>query len=195
MALPSTGAISLLDVRNELGKTGAISLGDSAVRALAGRTSGAISMSDLRGKSSKIKHQIDWICGEIDYRAQAGPSIISIGSAYGYGKDFNYILSSDSTHKLKRRATIYSKSSEFDIYILVINGAFQVCRLSFSNNNLPKGKIRVTVKSPSKNVVSEYNYDPDNAGYQVVPSTISRGSALDLSQFGANRITMTFEQI
>ena len=52
MALPSTGAISLLDVRNELGKTGAISLGDSAVRTLAGRTSGAISMSDLRGKSS-----------------------------------------------------------------------------------------------------------------------------------------------
>ena len=191
MALPSTGAISLLDVRNELGKTGAISLGDSAVRTLAGRTSGAISLGDLRGKSLKIKHQIDWICGEIDYRAH----IVSIGSAYGYGEYFNYKLSSDSKHKLKRRATIYSKSSEFNIYILVINGAFQVCRLSFSNNNLPKGMIRVAVKSPSKNVVSEYNYDPDGAGHQIVPSTISRGSALDLSQYGANRITMTFEQI
>lgn len=52
MALPSTGAISLLNVRTELGKTGAISLGDSAVRTLAGRTSGAISLGDLRGKSN-----------------------------------------------------------------------------------------------------------------------------------------------
>ena len=194
MALPSTGAISLLDVRNELGKTGAISLGDSAVRTLAGRTSGAISLGDLRGKSSKIKHQIDWICGEFDYRVQAGPTITSIGGGYGYGKDFDHVLSLDSKYMLKRRATVYSKSSEFNLYIQIIEGRVVVCRLSFSNNNLPKGRIRVTVKSPSGNVVSEYNYDQDVAG-QVDPATISRGSALYLSQYGANRITMIFEQI
>ena len=193
MALPSTGAISLLDVRNELGKTGAISLGDSAVRTLAGKTSGAISLGDLRGKSSKIKHYIDFICGEFDFRAQAGPTIISIGSGHGYGRDFDYIAS-DSMNILKRKSTIYSKSSDFELYIQIIQGRVVVCRLSFTNNNLPKGRIRVTVKSPSGNVVSEYNYDQDAAG-QVDPNTISRGSALYLSQYGANRIQMTFEQI
>lgn len=192
MALPSTGAISMNDVRTELGKTGTISLNDSNVRNLAGKTSGTISMGDLRGKSSKIKHVIDLICGEIDYRAQAGPSIISIGSAYGYGKTFNQV--NGGINKLKRSPTVYSKSSEFEIYVQIIQGSFVVCRLSFSNNNLPKGRIRVTVKSPSGNVVNEYNYDQDAAG-QVDPATISKGSALDLSQFGANRITITFEQI
>lgn len=52
MALPSSGTISLGQVNVELGKssTATISLGDSAVRTLAGRSSGSISMSHLRGK-------------------------------------------------------------------------------------------------------------------------------------------------
>lgn len=52
MALPSSGAISLSEVNMELGKaaTAAISMNDAAVRALAGKASGAISMADLRGK-------------------------------------------------------------------------------------------------------------------------------------------------
>lgn len=55
MALPSTGSISMDQVRRELGRTsGAISLGEAAVRALAGKPSGAISMGDLRGKSSIV---------------------------------------------------------------------------------------------------------------------------------------------
>lgn len=53
MPLPTTGPISFGDVREELGRSsGPISLGDADVRALAGVSSGAISMSDLRGKSS-----------------------------------------------------------------------------------------------------------------------------------------------
>ena len=54
MALPSSGSISLGQVNVELGKssTSTISLNDSAVRTLAGRSSGAISMGNLRGKSS-----------------------------------------------------------------------------------------------------------------------------------------------
>ena len=52
MALPSSGAISMGQVRKELGTSGAISLGSSSVRKLAGRTSGSISMSHLRGKSN-----------------------------------------------------------------------------------------------------------------------------------------------
>lgn len=54
MALPSSGAISLSLVNTELGKSAsaAISMNDAAVRSLAGKSSGAISMSDLRGKSN-----------------------------------------------------------------------------------------------------------------------------------------------
>ena len=52
MALPSSGPISLKEVNTELKKsaTSVISLNDSNVRKLAGITTGAISMSDLRDK-------------------------------------------------------------------------------------------------------------------------------------------------
>jgi len=57
MATP-TGAISLNDVRIELGVTGAISLNDPMVRSLAGIASGPISLAALRGKSSGVVHNI-----------------------------------------------------------------------------------------------------------------------------------------
>lgn len=55
MTLPSTGPISMSQVATELGisATG-LSLNDSRVRALAGKPSGTISMSDLRGKSTSV---------------------------------------------------------------------------------------------------------------------------------------------
>lgn len=54
MALPSTGAISFLDIIEEIDGTRtprAISLNDADVRNIAGKSSGAISFADLRGKS------------------------------------------------------------------------------------------------------------------------------------------------
>lgn len=56
MALPSTGPISLANVNVELGlsSTTNISLNQTAVRTLAGKSSGTISMADLRGKSNVI---------------------------------------------------------------------------------------------------------------------------------------------
>jgi len=53
MALP-TGTISMSQVNTELGRssTATISLGETAVRSLAGVASGAISMNNLRGKSA-----------------------------------------------------------------------------------------------------------------------------------------------
>ena len=52
MTLQSSGAISTGDIRTELGLTGTISLNDSIVRALLGKSSGAISLSDGYGKSA-----------------------------------------------------------------------------------------------------------------------------------------------
>src|SRR5690625_3339233 len=54
MALPSTGPLSMSQVNVELGyaSTRTTSLNEAAVRALAGRPSGSISFSHLRGKSA-----------------------------------------------------------------------------------------------------------------------------------------------
>jgi len=54
MALPSSGPISLAQVRAELGVGGAISLGAANVRGLAGVGSGPISLAHLRGKSAVV---------------------------------------------------------------------------------------------------------------------------------------------
>lgn len=51
MTLPTTGPISAMQVRAELGVAGAISLGQLDVRTLAGVPSGPISFADLRGKT------------------------------------------------------------------------------------------------------------------------------------------------
>ena len=61
MALPNSGPISFSQVNVELGNspTATISLGDSAVRDLAGVSSGAISMSDLHGKRVQIVHTMN----------------------------------------------------------------------------------------------------------------------------------------
>lgn len=52
MTLPTSGALSIGDVAAELGIGLPLELGDSRVRALAGVASGAISLSDLYGKSA-----------------------------------------------------------------------------------------------------------------------------------------------
>lgn len=54
MTLQSSGAISLGNVNTELGRsnTATISLGETAVRTLAGVSSGAIALSSLYGKSN-----------------------------------------------------------------------------------------------------------------------------------------------
>jgi hypothetical protein len=62
MTLPVSGAISLNNVNVELGRSGTqiISLGETAVRNLAGVPSGAISMSSLYGKSNRVSLSITY---------------------------------------------------------------------------------------------------------------------------------------
>lgn len=58
MALPSTGSISFSQINVEIKRaaTNTLSLNDATVRKLAGKTSGAISMADLRGKSYEVHY-------------------------------------------------------------------------------------------------------------------------------------------
>lgn len=53
MSLPSSGTITMGMIRDELKKTGAISLGSNECRQLAGKPSGTIKMSDFYGKSNR----------------------------------------------------------------------------------------------------------------------------------------------
>lgn len=78
MPLPTTGRITLGDVRNELNKTGPISLGSSEVRNLAGKASGIIKMSDLYGKSNTKIYEMT---------VGVGPKQLEVGFdvTYGFG--------------------------------------------------------------------------------------------------------------
>lgn len=60
MPLPTTGPLSLSQVNTELGRpaTATISLGEAAVRALAGVQTGPIGKASLRGKSAQFSHTI-----------------------------------------------------------------------------------------------------------------------------------------
>jgi hypothetical protein len=60
MPLPTTGPLSLSAVNTELGRpaTATISLGETAVRALAGVPTGPIGKASLRGKSAQFSHTI-----------------------------------------------------------------------------------------------------------------------------------------
>jgi hypothetical protein len=49
MAITTSGLITMDDIRQELGITGAINLNDPLVRFLAGKPSGRISLSDFYG--------------------------------------------------------------------------------------------------------------------------------------------------
>ena len=54
MTLPSSGTISMGDIRTELSASGTITLNDTNVRNLAGISSGTISLSNFYGKSNAL---------------------------------------------------------------------------------------------------------------------------------------------
>lgn len=81
MALPSSGSISIDDIKTELGITGALDLTDSRVRTLAGVASGSITLpNDFWGKSN--------------FSAYAAPAVIF---ASGISRNGKPALASGST--------------------------------------------------------------------------------------------------
>lgn len=101
MTLPSSGAISLSQVNTELNQssTGQISLGDANVRALAGVPSGAISMSNLHGKSSTLVYNIT--------TAQSNCNLRTLINSMGYAGEVTNVVVNIS-------ATISASSTAYD---------------------------------------------------------------------------------
>lgn len=104
MALPSSGEISLADVRAELGLTGEISLNQGTVRSLAGKASGEISLGDLRGKSSLVlvtvtpgtqgvsRGYYNGMYGSISDAVYEGRTILQVASSSSAQSTLNVLL-------------------------------------------------------------------------------------------------------
>lgn len=81
MSLPSSGVMKASMIRTELKQTGAIRLGSSECRKLAGVPSGTIKMSDFYGKSNG--YYIKFVPWVYDVRTTTvGTNTISIGTLY-----------------------------------------------------------------------------------------------------------------
>ena len=102
MPFPATGAITLAMIATELGisQTG-LSLNDSRVRALAGKASGAIALSDLRGKSNGPP-EITLVAGEYSVTVgySSGASSPAMGSVSGQpiaGMTMTYLITTSGS--------------------------------------------------------------------------------------------------
>ena len=62
MTIPASGALTVSNIRTELGASGQINLGGASSRGLSGIASGVIKMSDFYGKSASIAGSL-WLCG------------------------------------------------------------------------------------------------------------------------------------
>lgn len=135
MALPGSGAISMVQVADELQipATG-LSLGDSRVRSLAGKPDGMISMSDLHGKSSITWHEANYtfVPGRKEknvvdgsggwYGFESGPlGKGSLVSQTAGSPDIRYILVKDNTNTLEVGMTAWVHANDKYITVPVNN--------------------------------------------------------------------------
>lgn len=156
MALPTTGKISLGDVRTELGTTGAISLGSTDVRNLAEKTSGTIKMSDLRGKSAMpILSDNNAV---IVYKYE-----IPILSHYEIEiKDWYFI------GEYKITSFTYGRSESSSFSIVINNGVFPYSKLQLETNGL-------IIELEKGDIGSIYYYGYDNGEFYNFLADMKQG--------------------
>lgn len=169
MALPSSGTITMGMIRTELKQTGAISLGSSECRKLAGVSSGAIKMSDFYGKSNG--YYIKFVPWVYDVRTvTTGTNTTSIGTLYS-----STAQTTSNIRVLKYSGNVSSNNGNISIEvregssyhmgtILNINGG----RIEFVHK-----KFTVTRKvNGGSAITTTYTVGSNNA------YTVSEGSAL-----------------
>jgi len=127
----SIGALSLSDVNSELrlSATQIISLNDTAVRQLAGVSSGAIAMSNLQGKSYVIAIPASGSITQtmnLSY-SYGNPAILSWTVS---GSTFNFTISSATTYC----GSTYGYSGSVGITETTVGG-YVVQTITFTNNH------------------------------------------------------------
>lgn len=130
MTLPATGAISMSQLAVELGRAAnaPTSLGDTAVRNLAGVASGPISLNSLHGKSSYTPMTVTPYPDDRSYSsttsggtAYAYPSVSVTGGTGGY--TYSWSFTSNPSSAALSNAT-NSQCTVSKTYVKYSNGGF-----------------------------------------------------------------------
>lgn len=159
MALPSTGSISMSQVNTELKKsaTATISLNDSAVRKLAGKTSGTISMNDLRGKKAS-ESVSNYLLFENTFEGvnESGNFTVNFPHKVISGKIF-FQAGSKINQKKQARATLLGSETigtynvnlielSCPINIMSLTGTYFTGSGRNNSGSTTEGQCRITVK-------------------------------------------------